>query len=212
PNSPHVPIILMNIRYFETDGGDSWFGGGIDLTPHYVDRDEAVAFHSALKSTCDKFDPAYYTKFKDIADDYFYIAHRDETRGIGGIFFDHLKPGESKSFDELFDFVCAVGRTFAPTYVGLVNKKKGQSFTEAEKTWQLIRRGRYVEFNLVYDRGTKFGLQTNWRAESILMSLPKLASWEYNHKPMEGSRESETLALLKKGVKWVDQPAVQTGR
>ena len=204
PQNPWVPIIHMNIRYFETDQGESWFGGGIDLTPHYVDDGEAKYFHEAMKATCDKWKPEAFADFKKQADDYFYIPHRNETRGIGGIFFDHLMPETHGSFDELFDFVVDVGDSFAPTYLCLVNRQKEKSFSDENKQWQLLRRGRYVEFNLVYDRGTKFGLQTGWRAESMLMSLPKYASWEYEFAPNEDSDEARTLKLLVKGIDWAN--------
>ncbi len=204
PRNPHVPIIHMNVRYFELDGGRSWFGGGIDLTPHYIVPEQATFFHQQLKDTCDRFDPAYYPKFKTWADDYFYLPHRKETRGVGGIFYDRLEPATAgKDKRTLFEFTQAVGRTFAPTYLELLARNKDLPFTEAEADWQKLRRGRYVEFNLVWDRGTKFGLTTNGRTESILMSLPPLAGWVYDHQPEPGSREAETLAGLAKGKDWV---------
>jgi coproporphyrinogen III oxidase len=203
PYSPHVPIIHMNIRYFETDSGRKWFGGGIDLTPHYIDAGLAKKFHTQLKNVCDKHSPEYYNKFKTWADDYFFIPHRNETRGIGGIFFDHLTPAEGQNWQQLFDFVCAVGRTFYPAYEEQVLATREKPAGEAQKKWQQLRRGRYVEFNLVYDRGTKFGLQTNGRIESILMSLPETAGWLYNYQPAEGSPEQMTLQHLKKGVDWL---------
>jgi coproporphyrinogen III oxidase len=203
PRNPWVPIIHMNIRYFETDKGHSWFGGGIDLTPHYLNEADAQEFHQSLKDTCDHFDPEYYPKFKSWADDYFFLDHRNETRGIGGVFFDHLGAEDESDMEVLFQFVCAIGRTFAPTYTAIVNRHKNKKFTAAEVQWQMLRRGRYVEFNLVYDRGTKFGLQTQWRVESILMSLPKYASWLYDYTPAEGSNEECTLRFLKKGVDWL---------
>lgn len=203
PQSPMVPIIHMNIRYFETDAGDSWFGGGIDLTPIYVVDDQARYFHSCLKDVCDRFQADFYARFKQWADDYFYITHRNETRGIGGIFFDYLRPDESMSKEQLFAFVAAVGRTFLQVYRPIVSKNKSLAFTDSQKQWQLLRRGRYVEFNLVYDRGTRFGLETSGRIESILMSLPEHASWLYNHKPEEGTAEYYTVSLLKKGVSWI---------
>jgi len=202
PFSPQIPIIHANIRYFETNAGDAWFGGGIDLTPIYVDEEQARFFHTQLKETCDQYNPEYYPKFKQWADDYFFITHRNETRGVGGIFFDYLKGNDNTSLDEIFEFVKAVGNTFLKAYVPIAEKNKTLSFTEEQKNWQLIRRGRYVEFNLVYDRGTRFGLETGGRIESILMSLPEHASWIYNHKPEEGSEEEKTLQLLKKGVDW----------
>ncbi|NIJ53014.1 oxygen-dependent coproporphyrinogen oxidase [Dyadobacter arcticus] len=207
PQNPHVPIIHMNVRYFELSNGTCWFGGGIDLTPHYVDQEDAKAFHTHLKSACDKHYPTFYQKFKSWADDYFYIPHRNETRGIGGIFFDYLKPdeagnGQNRSKDELFAFVKEIGESFGPIYVSFMKKHRNDVFTEEEKQWQYLRRGRYVEFNLVWDRGTKFGLETNGRTESILMSLPPQANWEYNFSPEEGSKEAETLRWLRKGVEW----------
>lgn len=199
PSSPMVPIIHMNIRYFEIEGGDWWFGGGIDLTPHYIVDDDAKFFHGELKKVCDKNDAAYYARFKKWADDYFFIPHRNETRGIGGIFFDRLN---EKPKSELLEFVMDVGETFAPVYIELIERNRNLSFGAREKEWQLIRRGRYVEFNLVYDKGTKFGLETGGRVESILMSLPELASWKYNFKVEKGSREGQTLDKLKKSINW----------
>ncbi len=205
PKSPMDPIIHMNIRYFETSNGEKWwFGGGIDLTPHYIDPQEARFFHQALQTTCDRFDASFYPKFKATADDYFFLQHRNETRGVGGIFFDYLdtaKTGMDKQ--AIFDFVVAVGETFAPTYVAILQNDKNRPFGEREKNWQMLRRGRYVEFNLVWDRGTKFGLETNGRTESILMSMPPQAQWAYNYTPEPGSPEAETLAGLVKGVDWV---------
>ena len=202
PASPMVPIIHMNIRYFEMDGGIRWLGGGIDLTPHYIVAEDAQFFHGALKKTCDAHHPDYYEKFKTWADDYFYITHRKETRGIGGIFFDRLVSEGDMSFEKNLEFWKAVGETFLPVYTELIRRNKNKTFTERHKQWQLLRRGRYVEFNLVYDKGTRFGLETNGRVESILMSLPKLASWEYDFKTEPGSEEEKTLNLLKKGIHW----------
>jgi coproporphyrinogen III oxidase len=203
PKSPTVPIIHMNIRYFEMDTGVKWLGGGIDLTPHYIVKEDAGFFHGQLKKVCDKHHPEYYQKFKKWADDYFYISHRKETRGIGGIFFDRLNSDKNMSFEKNLDFWKEVGETFLPTYSELINRNKNKPFTEKNKEWQLLRRGRYVEFNLVYDKGTKFGLETNGRVESILMSLPKLAGWEYDFKVGKGSEEEKTLSLLKKGLNWI---------
>jgi coproporphyrinogen III oxidase len=199
PINPMVPIIHMNVRYFEMSNGAWWFGGGIDLTPHYVNDVDAHFFHSQLKKACDPYDINYYPEYKKWADDYFFIPHRNETRGIGGIFFDRLN---KKSKEDLFAFVQEVGSTFAPTYVELMKRNKNKPYTEDHKQWQLIRRGRYVEFNLVYDKGTKFGLETNGRIESILMSLPLNASWHYNYSPASNSEEFRTLSLLKKGINW----------
>lgn len=204
PNNPWVPIIHMNIRYFELNEEVRWFGGGIDLTPHYVDEQDASYFHQELKRVCDQYSAEFYPKFKDWADNYFFIKHREETRGIGGIFYDKLTPQKAGISDqEIFDFSCDLGHLFPNVYSELVNRSRDKQFTEAEKNWQLLRRGRYVEFNLVYDAGTKFGLETNGRIESILMSLPEQANWFYNFKTEAGSKEEKTLSLLKKGVNWV---------
>lgn len=203
PINPFVPIIHMNVRYFELGDGTYWFGGGIDLTPHYVQEADAEFFHKALKTTCNKFDGSYYTEFKKWADDYFYIKHRKETRGIGGIFFDRLKEDDAHTKQDRWEFVKAVGETFAPTYRGLVSTNKDKEFSEENIKWRNLRRGRYVEFNLVYDKGTKFGLETDGRIESILMSLPENASWFYNFQAQKDSLEHQTLQLLVKGKNWV---------
>jgi coproporphyrinogen III oxidase len=211
PNSPEVPIIHMNVRYFEIakdpefkENITYWFGGGIDLTPHYINKDQSSFFHNQLKSACDSTDESYYDEFKKWADDYFFIKHRKETRGVGGIFFDRLnEESRGLSKEAIFELVKNVGNTFAPTYVKIVNENKSLSYGEEEKRWQKIRRSRYVEFNLVYDKGTKFGLDTDGRIESILMSLPLETGWEYNPQFEAGSREQETLDLLVKGIDWV---------
>jgi coproporphyrinogen III oxidase len=196
PRSPRVPIIHMNVRYFQMDNGQYWFGGGIDLTPIYVVPEDARFFHEQMKGVCDRFDPAYYPKFKPRCDEYFYIKHRQEMRGVGGIFFDHLKGSAQPDKQSIFDFTLAVGKTFAPTYVEIVNRRRDDAFEQKHKDWQLLRRGRYVEFNLAYDRGTRFGLETGGRTASILMSLPPLAGWEYDHQPAPSSEECETLQYL----------------
>ncbi len=203
PRNPMVPIIHMNVRYFEMSTGQSWFGGGIDLTPHFVVDEDARWFHAHLKAVCDRHDPAYHPKFKTWADDYFFIPHRQETRGVGGIFFDYLKPADASHKAELFAFVQDVGNAFAPIYTHFMRQNRDLPFGEREKQWQLLRRGRYVEFNLVWDRGTKFGLETNGRTESILMSMPPQANWTYDFRPEPGSQEERTLSLLRKGVDWV---------
>lgn len=202
PQSPMVPIIHMNVRYFEMNNGTKWLGGGIDLTPHYVMEEDAIFFHNALKNMCDKHHKSYYGKFKKWADDYFYITHRRETRGIGGIFFDRLNSDNEMNFEQNFNFWKDVGEAFAPIYTELIQRNKSKLYTEKNKQWQLLRRGRYVEFNLIYDKGTQFGLQTNGRVESILMSLPKFASWEYDFKPEKNSEEEQTLLKLRKDINW----------
>jgi coproporphyrinogen III oxidase len=211
PSSPMVPIIHMNVRYFEMSNGTSWFGGGIDLTPHYVVDEDARWFHQQLKNACDKHDVDAYKKYKEWADNYFYIPHRQETRGVGGVFFDYLKPSTNKgeqtnvtnTKDDIFAFVKSIGESFAPIYTHLMTKNAHIPYGEEEKTWQMLRRGRYVEFNLAWDRGTKFGLETNGRTESILMSLPPVANWVYDYKPQANSLEERTLSLLKKGIDWI---------
>ena len=203
PANPWVPIIHMNVRYFEMSNGTKWFGGGIDLTPHYIIKQEANFFHTQLKTTCDKFSPNYYPKFKQWADDYFFIKHRNETRGIGGIFFDRLSEDAEFTIEQRFEFVAALGRSFLLTYLPLIAGNKDNPFSEREKQWQYQRRGRYVEFNLVYDKGTKFGLDTNGRTESILMSLPPTAQWKYDFKVEKNSHEEATLNLLKKDIDWI---------
>ncbi len=209
PNHPMVPIIHMNIRYFEMPSSFNtgtpvrWFGGGIDLTPHYIIEDDARFFHGHLKSVCDQFNHDFYRRFKLWADDYFFIKHRNETRGIGGIFYDRLTGNEDISLEQVFEFSKAVGRSFAPIYTELVNRNRDAPFTEAQQQWQYQRRSRYAEFNLVYDAGTKFGLETNGRIESILMSLPPTAKWVYDYHAQPGSEEEKTLSLLKKGINWV---------
>lgn len=203
PNHPMVPIIHMNIRYFEMNEEIRWFGGGIDLTPHYVFEEDGKFFHQQLKKVCDLYSTAFYPQFKTWADDYFFIKHRNETRGIGGIFYDRLTPGGTGlAWEQLFEFSKSVGRSFVPAYTELVNRNRNKEYTENEKNWQYQRRSRYAEFNLVYDAGTKFGLETNGRIESVLMSLPPQANWVYHFKPLPGSEEEKTLSFLRKGIDW----------
>lgn len=207
PHNPWVPIIHMNIRYFEMEDAKGetikWFGGGIDVTPHYIIKEDAKFFHQYLKSVCDVSSLEFYPKFKKWADDYFFIKHRQETRGIGGIFYDRLTPENTQiGWDDIFEFSKAVGRSFVPIYTELAAKNREKHFTLEEKQWQFQRRSRYAEFNLVYDSGTKFGLETDGRIESILMSMPPMASWVYDYKAPANSKEEETLSLLKKGIDW----------
>jgi coproporphyrinogen III oxidase len=203
PNNPHVPIIHMNVRYFELNDGTFWFGGGIDLTPHYIVPEQAKLFHSGLKAICDKHHHDFYEKYKNWADDYFFIPHRNETRGIGGIFYDHIGLESGLSKEELLKFCIELGDNFTILYNQQAELGRNRVVSQEEIDWRNIRRGRYVEFNLVNDRGTKFGLLSGGRTESILMSLPANANWEYNLIPDEGTRERETLDLLKKGVDWL---------
>lgn len=203
PHNPHVPIIHMNVRYFELSDGKYWFGGGIDLTPHYVVSEQAREFHKRLKEVCDKYDENFYPKFKTWADDYFFIPHRNETRGIGGIFFDHLNETSGLTKEMIFNFCIDLGDLFSELYAYQVKKGKDLPFGEREIDWRNTRRGRYVEFNLVNDRGTKFGLVSGGRTESILMSLPATAQWEYCKTIDPESREEETLNLLRKNIDWL---------
>lgn len=192
PRSPHVPTVHANFRYFEQPSV-SWFGGGADLTPYYPVREDVKHFHRTFKATCDRHDVASYPKFKEWCDRYFFLKHRGETRGVGGIFFDHLQG----DLEAAFAFVRDAGASFLPAYLPIVERRRGQGFTERERAFQLIRRGRYVEFNLVYDRGTAFGLETGGRTESILMSLPPLARWQYDYQPEPGTPEAEAWAYFK---------------
>jgi coproporphyrinogen III oxidase len=204
PRSPHVPIIHMNVRYFQIDENVYWFGGGIDLTPHYIVPEQTKIFHQRLKSICDKFDPNFYPKFKEQADNYFFIPHRNETRGIGGIFYDHLSENNSNlNKENLLNFALALGDNFTSIYQEQANFGRNKHFSKEELAWRNLRRGRYVEFNLVNDRGTKFGLHSGGRTESILMSLPPQANWQYNFEIEEHTEEFKTLNLLKKGISWI---------
>ena len=203
PANPLTPIIHMNVRYFEMTNGVHWFGGGIDLTPHYIVESDAKWFHEQLKQVCDLHDEAYYPKLKNWADDYFFSKHRNETRGVGGIFFDHLRPDETHTKEANFAFIQQVGNAFAPIYTHFMRVNSKLPFTEAQQEWQYLRRSRYVEFNLLWDKGTKFGLDTDGRTESILVSMPPMAKWVYNYHAIEGSEEAKTLSLLKKGIDWI---------
>jgi coproporphyrinogen III oxidase len=197
PHNPHVPIIHMNVRYFELDNGTYWFGGGIDLTPHYVIPVQAHLFHARLKTICDKYDAGFYAKHKPWADTYFHIPHRNESRGIGGIFFDHLSENNtSLTKESLFAYCSELASSFVAIYSEQVQLGRTKTIEPHHITWRNLRRGRYVEFNLVHDRGTKFGLFSGGRTESILMSLPPMANWEYQYEVKEGSEEAETLKWL----------------
>jgi coproporphyrinogen III oxidase len=203
PRSPMIPTVHLNVRYFEMTGPagelqDAWFGGGTDLTPTYPFPDDAVHFHHALKAVCDRHHPTFYPRFKVWCDNYFVNAHRgEERRGVGGVFFDNLRAGESGlSLEQLARFAEDVGRCLTAAYGPIVDRRRGEQYGERERRFQLARRGRYVEFNLVHDRGTLFGLQTNARTESVLMSLPPMASWEYDPQYQPGGFEAELLSML----------------
>ena len=208
PKNPMVPTVHANWRYFELykdDGSlaEAWFGGGQDLTPYYLFEEDAIHFHKVCKTACDKHNTAFYPKYKKACDSYFWNAHRDEARGVGGLFFDYLKQTDEQSLEQWYDFVTEVGNSFITAYVPIVEQRKNLSYTDEQREWQEIRRGRYVEFNLVHDKGTLFGLRTNGRIESILMSLPPHVQWQYNHSPKAGSDEDKLLQTLKEPRAWV---------
>ncbi|KAK2967222.1 hypothetical protein RJ640_000696, partial [Escallonia rubra] len=225
PKNPFAPTLHFNYRYFETDAAkvmvtpcqyytdapgaprDWWFGGGTDLTPAYIFEEDVKHFHSVQKSACDKFDPSFYPRFKKWCDDYFYIKHRDERRGLGGIFFDDLNDYDQQM---LLSFATECAGSVVAAYIPIIERRKDTPFTDQHKAWQQLRRGRYVEFNLVYDRGTTFGLKTGGRIESILVSLPLTARWEYDHhdalgmqQPEEGSEEWKLLDACINPKEWV---------
>lgn len=201
PRNPHCPTMHFNYRYFETENGEKWwFGGGTDITPCYINEEDLKHFHGTYKAVCDRHDPEFYPKFKKWADDYFLIKHRGERRGMGGIFFDDLNDRDP---EKILEFCKDAADSVIPSYGPIIEKHKDDPFTMEQKKWQQLRRGRYVEFNLVYDRGTVFGLKTGGRTESILMSLPETASWLYDHRPEPGSPEAEFLEAARKPRDWV---------
>ena len=229
PRNPYIPTVHLNYRYFEA-GPVWWFGGGIDLTPYYPFAEDAKHFHTTLKQACDRHHPEYYPAFKRWCDEYFYLRHRNETRGIGGIFFDYQDhqgilhplsyPGAQletpaaeyskqvgpvkRNWEDIFAFAQSCGNAFIPAYTPIVQRRQDTEYGEHQRNFQLYRRGRYVEFNLVYDRGTIFGLQTNGRTESILMSLPPLVRWEYGFQPPADSPEAELYEIFLKPQDWVN--------
>ena len=210
PNSPLVPTVHANFRYFELYDNnkkvvDQWFGGGIDLTPYYLFDEDVVHFHQQCKSVCDAHDPAFYQTFKDKCDRYFWNTHRDEARGVGGLFFDYCRASDERSIEQWFDFVTASGDAFLDCFTPIVNKRKDLPFGPEQRNWQELRRGRYVEFNLIHDKGTLFGLKTQGRIESILMSLPPAVQWKYNVSPAAGSEEERLVRVLQKPINWIKQ-------
>ena len=225
PRNPYIPTVHLNYRYFEA-GPVWWFGGGIDLTPYYPFIEDVIHFHTTLKQSCDAHHPEYYSVFKPWCDEYFYLKHRDETRGVGGVFFDYqdgqggLYRGPQadgvaaqqsqqigalpvRRWEALFAFVEDCGHAFLPAYMPIVERRQATEYGDPQRNFQLYRRGRYVEFNLVYDRGTIFGLQTKGRTESILMSLPPLVRWEYDYKPAPNTPEAELYGTFLKPQDWV---------
>ncbi len=208
PKNPMVPTVHANLRYFEMYDKednivDQWFGGGQDLTPYYLFNEDAVHFHNTCKTACDKHNAEFYKTYKKKCDTYFWNTHRNEARGIGGLFFDYCKDIENMNMENWYNFTTEVGNSFLESYVPIVEKRKDLTFTEDQKNWQEIRRGRYVEFNLVHDKGTLFGLKTNGRIESILMSLPPHVQWVYNHTPEEGSEEDRLIKVLQNPIDWI---------
>jgi coproporphyrinogen III oxidase len=197
PRNPYVPTVHANYRFIH-QGSKAWFGGGADLTPYYLFEEDAVHFHRTLKAACDRHDPAYYPRFKATCDKYFYLRHREETRGVGGLFFEDL----GGDLEKELEFVQDAGRAFLPAYLPIAEKRKDTPYTEANRFWQEVRRGRYVEFNLVYDRGTIFGLETRGRTESILMSMPPQARWRYEHHPRPGTHEAKLIDVLRNPRDW----------
>ena len=228
PKNPMVPTVHANWRYFEMYAStelstsstelstsstepatgsrkviNSWFGGGQDLTPYYLFKEDGKHFHQTCKTACDKHNPEFYPKYKKQCDDYFWNAHRNEARGLGGLFFDYCKQTDTMKIEDWFSFVTEVGNSFLEAYVPIVEKRKDLEYTLEQRTWQEIRRGRYVEFNLVHDKGTLFGLKTNGRIESILMSLPPNVQWVYDHHPEKGSEEEKLIKALENPVDWI---------
>lgn len=204
PRSPMVPTTHANFRCL-TKGDALWFGGGADLTPYYFFRDDAVHFHQTLADACDRHRPiGDYDRFKAWCDEYFFLPHRGETRGVGGVFFDYLGGKDAHPPEQVFDFVRDLGAAFVQAYAPIAQRRQPMPYGDTERMWQLRRRGRYVEFNLIYDRGTLFGLKTNGRIESILMSLPPLVRWDYDVMAQPGSPEAELLTQLRPTA-WLDR-------
>jgi coproporphyrinogen III oxidase len=206
PRSPMVPTTHANFRCLEK-GDRLWFGGGADLTPYYLFAEDAVHFHRTFADTCDRHRPvADYDRFKAWCDDYFFLPHRNETRGVGGIFYDYLGAPDHDP-EAVLAFAAAAGASFVPAYLPIAERRRDEAYGDVQRTWQLRRRGRYVEFNLIHDRGTVFGLKTGGRTESILMSLPPLVRWDYQTDPAAGSREAALVAALVKGTDWLGRCA-----
>jgi len=201
PRNPHAPTTHANFRYIER-GDAAWFGGGADLTPYVLYDEDATHFHDVFARTCDRHEPTLYPRFKTWCDDYFHLPHRGEGRGIGGIFFDHVQPSESMDMEALFAWWADLGRAFLPAYVPIAERRVELPYDDDLRRWQLQRRGRYVEFNLLYDRGTLFGLKTGGRVESILMSLPALVRWDHDAEPEPGSDRARLLDVLRHPRDW----------
>ena len=208
PKNPFVPTVHANFRYFELYNSPGniekqWFGGGLDLTPYYIFPEDVTHFHKICKEACDAHHPEFYTTYKKRCDEYFWNIHRNEARGVGGLFFDYLQANENQSMNDWYAFVTGVGDQFVHAYLPIVSKRKNTPYTSSHRDWQEIRRGRYVEFNLVHDKGTLFGLKTNGRIESILMSLPPKVQWRYDHQVAENSPEAILVETLKNPKDWI---------
>ena len=208
PKNPMVPTVHANFRYFELYDDDKnivdqWFGGGLDLTPYYLFEEDATHFHGVCKAACDAHDASFYADYKKKCDAYFWNHHRDEARGIGGLFFDYCRPNEVHDLASWYAFITQMGDAFLDAYLPIVQKRKILPYTSEQRQWQEIRRGRYVEFNLVHDKGTLFGLKTKGRIESILMSLPPTVQWAYDVQPEENSEEAKLITVLKNPITWV---------
>ena len=199
PRNPHAPTMHANLRYFETDGGAAWFGGGADLTPYVLYEEDAADFHGVLRDTCAAHAVADYPAWKAWCDRYFFLPHRGEARGVGGIFFDHVEG----DLEGVLALQADLGRALVPSYAPLLERRKDTPFTPEQERWHLVRRGRYVEFNLLHDRGTRFGLQTGGRTESILVSMPPRACWEYQDEPAPGTPEAALVDVLRNPREWV---------
>ncbi len=207
PTNPMVPTVHANWRYFEMynkDGNciDAWFGGGQDLTPYYLFDEDAAHFHKVCKQACDKHNATFYEDYKQKCDAYFWNTHRNEARGVGGLFFDYCKASPEMQLEQWYAFVTEVGNSFLQAYIPIVERRKDLPYSEENRNWQEVRRGRYVEFNLVHDKGTLFGLKTNGRIESILMSLPPRVQWKYDHHPEKSSPEEKLIKVLQSPQKW----------
>ena len=208
PKNPMVPTVHANFRYFELYDDnqtivDQWFGGGLDLTPYYLFDEDVVNFHQQCKSVCDAHDPSFYQTFKKKCDDYFWNTHRNEARGVGGLFFDYCRANNERTIEQWYDFVTNTGDAFLACYTPIVEKRKDLPFNAEQRQWQELRRGRYVEFNLIHDKGTLFGLKTNGRIESILMSLPPTVQWKYKATPTPNSEEERLVRILQHPKNWL---------
>lgn len=206
PKNPMAPTFHANLRYFELYEHnvlkDRWFGGGLDLTPYYIFEEDIVHFHKSCKKVCDSYNESFYSKYKRKCDEYFWNSHRNEARGVGGLFFDYCRESNEMNIDNWFSFISDLGNSFLKSYVPIIKKRKDLDYNNSHEKWQQIRRGRYVEFNLLHDKGTLFGLKTNGRIESILISMPPNAQWVYDQTPSKGSEEEKLLNILKSPKKW----------